>query len=125
MAQILEPVAKPKAVIPNHPRRHRVPPTNVLDRNAEGRRQSLTLVGTRSPATNRDRFNSFALQLGPLGDFFDRQAGFLKQQINGADRQDDLPSVWHDAPSRDLSREATHHNARRIDPFPEVASLPL
>ena len=91
MARVLKPVAQSKAVIPDHARSHRVSPTNVLDRHAKGRRQSLTLVGAGSPAADDDRFNSVALQLGSLGDFFDRQTGFLKQQINGADRQGDLP----------------------------------
>lgn len=92
MARILKPVAKPKAVIPNHSRSHRVAPTDIVDFNAERRRQTLSFVGTRSPAADRDGFDPLALQLRPLGDFFDRQTGFLKQQINGADRQDDLPS---------------------------------
>lgn len=92
MAQFLKPVAKPKAVISNHSRSHRVSPTDVVDRRAERRRQSLTLIGTRSPATDHDCFDALALQLRPLGDVFDRQTGFLKQQINCAYWQDDLPS---------------------------------
>lgn len=91
MPQILKSVAKPKAVISNHPRCHRVSPTDVVNRHSEGFRQSLTLVGTRSPAAHRDRFDALAFQLRPLGDLFDRQSGFLKQQINGADWQDGLP----------------------------------
>lgn len=92
MAQILKPVAKPKAVIPNHSRSHRVAPTDVLDRHTERRRQTYSFVGTRSPAADCDGFDALAFQLRPFGDFFDRQTGFLKQQINSADRQDDLPS---------------------------------
>lgn len=92
MARSLKPVAKPKAVIPNHSRSHRVSPTDVVDRHTKRSRQTLSFVGTRSPTADSDRFDSLTLQLGSLRDFFDRQTGFLKQQINGADRQDDLPS---------------------------------
>jgi len=91
MARVLKPVAQPKAVIPNHSWSHRVAPTDVLNCHAKGRCQSLTLIGTRSPATNDDRFDPITFQLRSLGNFFDRQTGFLKQQINGANRQDDLP----------------------------------
>lgn len=90
MAQSLKPVAQPKAVISDHSRCHRVAPAHIVDRHAEGRGQSLALIGTRSPTANGNRFDSFGVQLGPLGDFFDRQSGFLKQQINGADRQDEF-----------------------------------
>lgn len=90
MARKSKPVAKPKAVIPDHARCHRVSPTDVLDRHAKSRGQSLTFVRTRSPTADDDRFDTIAFQLGSLGDIFDRQTGFLKQQINGADRQDDL-----------------------------------
>ena len=89
MARSSKPVAQPKAVIPDHSRSHRVAPAHVVDRHTEGRRQSLTFIGTRSPSSDCDRLDSFGGQLGPLGDFFYRQSGFLKQQINGADRQDE------------------------------------
>jgi|GEM_PF-2354228 len=91
MACVLKPVTQPEAVIPNHARCHRVPPTDVLDRHAKSRRQSLTFVGTWSPTAHHDRLDPIAIQLRSLGNFFDRQTGFLKQQIDSADRQDDLP----------------------------------
>lgn len=90
MARSLKPVAQPKAVIPDHSRSHRVAPAHIVDRHTEGGRQSLTFVGTRCPTTHSDRLDSFAVQLGPFGDFFDRQTGFLKQQIDSSHRQDDL-----------------------------------
>lgn len=92
MARILKPVAKPKAMISNHTRCHRVSPADVINRHAEGRRQSVTFVGTWSPSADGNCFDPLAFQLRPFCDFFDRQSGFLKQQINGADRQDDLLS---------------------------------
>ena len=77
---ILEPVAQPKAVILDHARSHRVAPTDVVDRYAKGRRQTLTLIGTGCPSANRDRFNPFALQLRSLRNVFERQTSFLKQR---------------------------------------------
>ena len=90
MARSSKPVAQPKAVIPDHSRSHRVAPAHIVDRHTERRSQSLTFIGTRSPSTNGNRFDSFGVQLGPLGDVFDRQSGFLKQQINGSYRQDEF-----------------------------------
>ncbi len=91
MARILKSVAQTKAVIPNHARCHRVSPTDVVYRHAKSRRQSLTFVRAGSPAAHHDRLDSVGLQFRSIGDFFDRQTGFLKQQIHSADRQDDLP----------------------------------
>ena len=90
MARRSKSVAQPKAVIPNHSRSHRVAPAHIVDRHAERCGQSLTFIGTRSPTSDGDRLDSFGVQLRSLGDFFDRQTGFLKQQINGADRQDEF-----------------------------------
>lgn len=90
MAQSLKPFAQPKSVIPDHSWSHRVAPTYIVDRHAERRRQSLTFIGTGSPTSHSDRFDSFGVQLRSIGDFFNRQSGFLKQQINGADRQDEF-----------------------------------
>lgn len=89
MARSLKPVAKPEAVIPDHSRSHRVSPAHIVDRHAEGGRQSLTFVGTRSPTADGDGLDPLAVQLRPLGDFFDRESRFLKQQIDSADRQDE------------------------------------
>lgn len=89
MARSLKPVAKPEAVIPDHSWSHRVAPTHIVDRHAESRRQTLTFKRAGSPATDGNRLDSLAVQLRSLGDFLDRKTSFLKQQINGADRQDE------------------------------------
>ena len=87
-----EAVAQTEAVITHDARRHRMPPTDVVDRYSKRRGQSLTFVGTWRPTSRSDRFNAFRRQLRSFGDLFDRQTGFFEQQINCSDRQDRLPN---------------------------------
>lgn len=91
MAQNLKPVSQTKTVIPDHAWSHRMAPADLVDRHPKRGCESLPFVGAGSPPTNDDRLDPFAVQLGSLGNFFDRQTGFLKQQIHRANRQDDLP----------------------------------
>src|SRR5205807_9549068 len=79
-----------KTMIANVPRIHAVPPTDLVDRNAEGGGDLPAFGGTGGPASDGDGFDPFGREAGPVGDVLDGQLSLLKQKI---DRFHPVPAV--------------------------------
>src|SRR5579872_4725594 len=78
LATMSEVLLQPKPMVADVSRVHVMPPTDLVNRDAEGCGDLLAFCRTGSPAADGDGLDPFGSQPGTFGDVFDCQVRFLE-----------------------------------------------